>query len=88
MKEYSQDINNIENLAVKIQSKGLTVPAICLLEMYKPLAGLGHAALLAFSPLMSPVLGSKVTKNLISFCENRENIESFISYLEEGSKKV
>ena len=70
-------------LADWIIRRGLEVPAIFLLEAHKPLAGLVHGALTAFSPLTKLLAGPGNAAVLENLFESPSGLENLIARIEE-----
>lgn len=72
----------VEKAAREVHRRGLATPAILMLEMHKPLAGvLGHASVVA-APFAVPFLGFDVFHNYRRLFSNRENIERLLRRIE------
>jgi hypothetical protein len=65
-----------------IHSYHLEVPVIFFLEMYKPLSGLAHQALIGASPLVKPLLGAALCEKLLLLLESRQDVEQLICAVE------
>ena len=72
----------LSKLADTIDSRGLSVPAIFLLEMYKPLVGLAHNFSLVSAPLLIPIFGINLYKQALKLLDNPANIEELILLIE------
>jgi hypothetical protein len=68
--------------AEKIANRGLTTPAIFLLEAFKPLNLIGSQVLIFLDPLIKLLLNLKYYQEIIKLLENRENIERLIIAIE------
>ncbi|GEM_PF-2484676 len=75
-----------DQVADGIVKRGLAVPAIFLLEMNKPLAGLFREGASIAAPLLSPlflsIVGSKFLKEATSILGTKDGIESLIKEIE------
>lgn len=73
----------LERAARWIVEKGLTTPAVLLLEMHKPVAPVGSMMLLGAMPFLGPFVGFGVIERAALFAEDRGNIERLIARIEE-----
>ena len=73
----------VERAASAVQRSGLATPAILLLEMHKPLAGVAGQTLILGAGLLAPVLGIGSVRLLSSFLKSRANIERLIVRIEQ-----
>jgi len=81
-----KEAESIEKTAQWISKFGMEVPAIILLETFKPLAFIaGELANFFLAPFLL-LLGDEGFK-FIDWFEKRENIDKFIKRLEENSEK-
>jgi hypothetical protein len=71
----------VEEWAAWIHNKGLSTPAVFLLEAHKPLGGIGAHATIAFRPFVAGLTSLDATE-LAAFMRERENIERLIIRLE------
>lgn len=78
----------ITSIADGVQRRGLTVPAIFFLELYKPLTTVLHNVLIVGSPLATAFCGARRTKEFVQLFESREKIEELICLLESKSRGV
>jgi hypothetical protein len=74
----------IEDLARRIETLGLTTPAVLMLEAHKPLSFLGSQAILIAQPLLSFVFDPARSTEYASLLEDRSNVELLIRRLEKG----
>lgn len=72
----------VERWAHRLVSRGLAAPAVFLLEAHKPLAGLSAHALVAFRPLLSPLVPLDVGE-LAAFIRDVDNVERLLCRIEE-----
>jgi len=84
--EASQRTELLERFADGITRRGLAVPAIFLLELHKPLSGLGHILAEAFDPLTRCLVGSERAAAVLKLLESRANLEFVITRLEGGTR--
>jgi len=73
----------IEDLARRIESLGLTAPAVLMLEAHKPLSFLGSQAILIAQPLLSLIIDPVKSTEYASLLEDRGNVELLIRRLEQ-----
>lgn len=76
-----------EKIARKIVEREMTVPAIMLLEMVKPLSFLGSQALVFLNPIVSLVVSSGDYYRFVRLMEERENIEKLAVAIEEENAR-
>ncbi len=76
-----------EKIAKKIVEREMTVPAIMLLEMVKPLSFLGSQALVFLNPIVSLVVSSGDYYRFVRLLEERENIEKLAVAIEEENAR-
>ena len=74
---------DLESLAAGICRRGLAIPAIFFLELYKPLSTVLHAATCVSLPVIGFIFGSNRSEQLLSFLESRDNIEALIKRIEQ-----
>lgn len=72
----------VESWSRHIVDRGLATAAIFLLEAHKPLSGVGAHAVLAFQPLLTPLVSLNVGE-LAAFLRSTDNIELLIRRIEE-----
>lgn len=75
----------IQKIAQEIQRRRLNMPAIFILEMYKPLSKIFAVLSIAFSPLLIPIVGAKLSALLTEVLNDREKMEELICLLEKDS---
>lgn len=73
----------LRRLAGEVSGRGLAVPAIFMLELYKPLMTLLHSACQVSLPLLVPLFGLSLSRKLLLLLESREGIERLIQLIEE-----
>jgi len=76
----------IEQLAEKITTSGLTMPAVLLLEAHKPLAFLVSQMLLVAQPSLNLFISPTFTQNLTNLLAEDEQLEQLITTLERMDK--
>ena len=72
--------NSVHTLASLIVQRGLTVPAIVLLELAKPLSFLCSQALLMIDPVLSPFVGD-TGRRWVWLLEDRDRIDGLLEAL-------
>ena len=77
----------LQRFAAGVARRGLAVPAIFLLELHKPLSGLGHLVAEAFDPLTRCLVGSERAAAVLKLLESRDNVEFVIARLEEMTQR-
>ena len=68
--------------AKKVMEKGMSVPAIFFLEMFKYLSFIFSQSMIVFGPLATIFLNSKRYYEISDILSNRNNVEYFISQIE------
>jgi hypothetical protein len=76
------ELRELDSFADGIVRRGLTVPAIFLLELHKPLTGIGHLVAEAFDPLTRCLLGSERAATVLKLLESRAHVEYVLTRLE------
>lgn len=76
----------IEKAAIAIQSRGLGMPAVLLLESHKPLSFIGSQAAISFSPFLVPLFGFDNVNNYSRLFSKRENVERLLERLDSKPK--
>jgi len=72
----------VHRIADALARRGLSVPAIVLLEMLRPMGFLCGQALCVMEPILSPMAGG-AHRRLARFLEGGDGIERLLSALEE-----
>ena len=75
----------LDKLASAVHRRRLAAPAIFLLETYKPLTSLMHAATVVCMPVMSLLFGARLAHLVPAILESRENVEGIIQRIEKLS---
>ena len=73
-------------LAESVYKKGLSVPAIFFLEIYKPLCGISGAGMDVLAPLLKLIASGEKIDLIKEIIESRENIEIIIKEIERLNK--
>ncbi len=76
------DTISLSKLADLVSNQGLAVPAIFLLEMYKPMVGLAQNFSLVSAPLLIPIFGIRLYKQALKLLDNPANVEELILLIE------
>ncbi|MBX7138374.1 MAG: hypothetical protein K1X83_10345 [Oligoflexia bacterium] len=85
----NQDSRELLNtLARHVSARGLSVPAIFLLEMYKPLSSLIGTAALNVPTLFVPLFGTRLARMASELLSSKQSVETLISIIEEQSHGV
>ncbi len=74
-------------IARKVVEREMTVPAIMLLEMVKPLSFLGSQAMVFLNPVVSLVVSSDDYYRFMRLMDDRENIEKLAVAIEEENAR-
>ena len=77
-----------ERFADAVVAKGLQVPAIFFIELYKPLATIGGSAFEAFSPFLVALLGVKWTSQMCELVSSRERLERVLTMIEAKAQRT
>lgn len=72
----------IDIVAAEIMKRRLSAPAIFILEMYKPLVGLMREVSSFVSPLLLPLVGTRLLSVASRILESNDSVESLILKLE------
>jgi len=78
----------IEHLARSITERGFGLPALIVIEMYKPLAGVFHSGALLASPLLIPLVGFSMFSRLMRLLESRDRQEKLTERIEQLVSKA
>lgn len=74
---------DLERIARAIVARRMSVPAVFLLELHKPLVGLFHAGGLVVAPFLIPLVGMDLIEQMLRFLQSREGIERLAARVEE-----
>lgn len=82
--------NLVDSVAQAIVSRGFGIPAIFVLEMYKPLQTIFHSGTILSAPILLALTGKSIYRDALLLLEDRQNVESLIVRIEElqNKKKV
>lgn len=72
----------ISTLAKAIVKKGMSVPAVMMLEMLKPLSFIGHSSLIVFAPILELIIDPVKMEKLQAVTADRERIEQLMISIE------
>ena len=78
----------LNNFAIKIVEKKLSVPAIFFLESTKYLSFIGSQMLIFFGPIITSFSNSKKYYKIANILEKRSNIEFLINEIESQQLKI
>lgn len=81
-----QEEELLEKASFEIRKRGLEMPAVMMLEMQKPVAGITNQAAIVFSPFLIPFFGFDNFNNFGRLLRTREGVEKLIRRLESDSK--
>jgi hypothetical protein len=79
----SEEQEVIEAVCAPISKRSLETPAILVLEMHKPIAGVTGNAAVAFAPFIGPVVGVDTMSKFSRLLKDRDAYERLIQRLEE-----
>ncbi len=77
----------LQKIAGEVCRRGLGVPAVFFLELYKPLTGVLHAGSLVCMPVFSVLFGSKGAQKVLRVLEDRRHVELLIRQIEKLEEK-
>lgn len=77
----------LDGVSAAFVRRGLTVPGIFLLELHKPLVGVGRLAVEAFDPLLRCILGSERTEVVLELMKSPAHVEYVIDQLEQAARR-
>jgi len=77
----------IDEIAKKIVSMGMTVPAILFLESMKPLSFVGSQVMVFFQPMFRAFFSFKQYDEIAVMLEERENVERLILAIERMDRE-
>ena len=72
----------LQEYASKVTNRGLSVPAIFFLEMFKYLSFLFSQSMIVFGPLLTLFINQKKYYQFSDIISNRNNVEYFICQIE------
>ncbi|MCL5036450.1 MAG: hypothetical protein M1269_04945 [Chloroflexi bacterium] len=78
-----EDREFLGKLADMVVKRGLGVPAMFLLESFKPFSFIGQQVAVFFSPMVNMLVDIKDYPRVIRLLEYRENIELLLTMIEE-----
>ena len=83
------DKNLISDLAEKVVSRGMAVPAIFFLDMMKNLSFFGGQLMVFFGPIITAFISSQSYYKFAELLEDRNNVEFLLVEIEriESDKK-
>ena len=85
MKSREKEIMNL--YAKKVMEKGMSVPAIFFLEMFKYLSFIFSQSMIVFGPLATRFLNPRRYYEISDILSNRNNVEYFISQIEKENNE-
>tara|TARA_B100000902_G_C27148305_1_gene832316 strand:- start:67 stop:324 length:258 start_codon:yes stop_codon:yes gene_type:complete len=85
MKTREKEIMSL--YAKKVMEKGMSVPTIFFLEMFKYLSFIFSQSMIVFGPLATIFLNPKRYYEVSDILSNRNNVEYFISQIEKQSNE-
>ena len=80
--EGSENQVLIDEIAQAVSRRGLIMPAVCLLEMHRPLAGLLHFAVELGMPLLSLFCGASLARGFEKLLRSPAAVDQLINRLE------
>ena len=91
-KEFSEELQEDElelfdRIAVEIAKRQMTVPALMLLEGFKPLNWIGSQIMLLLEPMTVYMLNIKELQVLRRAFQKRDSMEVFAKKIEEADNK-
>ena len=72
----------IRELAGMLHERGFALPAMMVLEMYRPLLSLGSVGLMASAPLFIPIFGRSFYQTALSLISSPDALQRLIDELE------
>ena len=78
----------LQEYASKVTNRGLSVPAIFFLEMFKYLSFLFSQSMIVFGPLLTLFINQKKYYQFSDIISNRNNVEYFICQIESNKDIV
>ena len=82
----TKDKVTIDSYAKKITDRGLSVPAIFFLEMFKYLSFIFSQSMIVFGPLATIFIKQKKYYQFSDIISKRSNVERLICQIESDSK--
>ena len=79
--------NFISTFAEAVVKRGMSVPAVMTLEMYKPLSFIGHTSLVMFGPVLEMIIDPVKMEKLQAVTADRDNIEKLMVSIENLEQK-
>ena len=76
----------MDSYAKKVTDKGMSVPAVFFLEMFKYLSFIFSQSMIVFGPLATIFLEPKKYYQISDILSNRNNVEYFICQIEREMK--
>ena len=76
----------MDSYAKKVTDKGMSVPAVFFLEMFKYLSFIFSQSMIVFGPLATIFLEPKKYYQVSDILSNRNNVEYFICQIEREVK--
>ncbi len=80
-----RDDQLLQELAVKIERKGLTAPALLWLESLRPVSFLGSQAMHFLNPFVRMLFDSDAFARLATILEEREHLERLLYHMEAAA---
>ena len=78
----------LQKYASKVTDRGLSVPAIFFLEMFKYLSFLFSQSMIVFGPLLTLFINQKKYYQFSDIISSRNNVEYFICQIESSKDAV
>jgi len=77
----------IDQLAERIARRGLAVPAVVLLDLFKPFSFIASQALLLCQPLLGWMNIEKQVADYAGLLADRSNVDYLVAQLEQGANR-
>ena len=77
---------DLQRAADEVCRRGLAVPAVFFLELYKPVTRLLHSGALVCAPLVTALFGARRLELVLSALESPARVERLIVMIEERSR--
>jgi len=92
-KEFAEELQEEElelfdRLAKEIVTRQMTVPALMIIETFKPLNWVGSQLMLLLEPIAVYIFSVKQFQVLRRAFQKRESMEVFATKIEEAEKKI